>query len=115
MSTIITAIDRHSPAERAGVQVGEQLLSINGHPIVDVLDYRFYGYDPLSHLELKTAAGNVRHVTCRKAEGQDLGLNFDTYLMDEMRSCANHCCSALWTRCRRVCAPRCTSRMTTHG
>ena len=41
MSTIITAIDRHSPAERAGVQVGEQLLSINGHPIVDVLDYRF--------------------------------------------------------------------------
>ena len=47
MSTIITAIDRHSPAERAGVQVGEQLLSINGHPIVDVLDYRFYGYDPL--------------------------------------------------------------------
>ena len=91
MSTIITAIDRHSPAERAGVQVGEQLLSINGHPIVDVLDYRFYGYDPLSHLELKTAAGNVRHVTCRKAEGQDLGLNFDTYLMDEMRSCANHC------------------------
>ena len=63
MSTIITAIDRHSPAERAGVQVGEQLLSINGHPIVDVLDYRFYGYDPLSHLELKTAAGNVRHVS----------------------------------------------------
>ena len=65
MSTIITAIDRHSPAERAGVQVGEQLLSINGHPIVDVLDYRFYGYDPLSRLELKTAAGNVRHVTVR--------------------------------------------------
>ena len=27
MSTIITAIDRHSPAERAGVQVGEQLLA----------------------------------------------------------------------------------------
>ena len=57
MSTIITAIDRHSPAERAGIQVGEQLLTINGHTIVDVLDYRFYGYDPLSHVELKTAAG----------------------------------------------------------
>ena len=27
----------------------------------------------------------------RQAEGEDLGLNFDTYLMDEMRSCANHC------------------------
>ena len=65
MSTIITAIDRHSPAEHAGIQVGEQLLTINGHPIVDVLDYRFYGYDPLSHIELKTAAGDVRRVTIR--------------------------------------------------
>ncbi len=91
MSTIIASIDRHSPAERAGIQVGEQLLTINGHPIVDVLDYRFFGYDPVSHIELKTAAGDVRTVTLRKAEGQDLGLNFDTYLMDEMRSCANHC------------------------
>ncbi len=91
MSTIIASIDRHSPAERAGIQAGEQLLTINGHPIVDVLDYRFYGYDPVSHIELKTAAGDVRTVTLRKAEGQDLGLNFDTYLMDEMRSCANHC------------------------
>ena len=60
MSTIITAIDRHSPAERAGIQVGEQLLTINGHTIVDVLDYRFYGYDPLSHVELKTAAGSEK-------------------------------------------------------
>ncbi len=91
MSTIIASIDRHSPAERAGIRVGEQLLTINGHPIVDVLDYRFFGYDPVSHIELKTAAGDVRTVTLRKAEGQDLGLNFDTYLMDEMRSCANHC------------------------
>ena len=33
MSTIITAIDRHSPAEKAGIQVGEQLLTINGHTL----------------------------------------------------------------------------------
>ena len=91
MSTIITSVDRHSPAEHAGIHVGEQLLTINGHPIVDVLDYRFYGYDPVSHIQLKTPDGQERSLTLRKAEGQDLGLNFDTYLMDEMRSCANHC------------------------
>ena len=73
MSTIITAIDRHSPAERAGIQVGEQLLTINGHTIVDVLDYRFYGYDALSHVEVKTAAGQVRSeiVSRLKAAGLD--------------------------------------------
>ncbi len=27
----------------------------------------------------------------RKEEGEDLGLNFDTYLMDKARSCANNC------------------------
>ena len=46
MSTVITSIDPHSPAEKAGIAVGEQLLEINGHHIVDVLDYKFYTYGP---------------------------------------------------------------------
>ncbi len=91
MSTIITSIDPGSPAMRAGLRPGQQLLSINGHTVVDVLDYRFYGYDPISHLALKNKDGSTQKLTIYKDEGQDLGLNFDTYLMDEMRSCANHC------------------------
>ena len=90
MSTVITSIDPHSPAEKAGITAGEQLLEINSHKIVDVLDYRFYGYDPETVLRL-ARDGHVRTVTIRKAEGQDLGLNFPTYLMDEMHRCANHC------------------------
>lgn len=90
MSTVITSIDPHSPAEKAGITVGEQLLEINGHHIVDVLDYRFYGYDPLAVLRLMKD-GRERTVTIRKEEGRDLGLNFPTYLMDEMHQCANHC------------------------
>ena len=43
MSTVITSIDRRSPAERAGVRAGEKLISIGGHPVEDVLDYRFFG------------------------------------------------------------------------
>ena len=39
MSTVITSIDRHSPAARAGIKTGETLLEINGHIIEDVLDY----------------------------------------------------------------------------
>lgn len=91
MSTIITSVDRHSPAERAGITPGEQLLTINGHQIIDVLDYRFYGYDTDCCLELREPAGTVRTVSLRKPESRDLGLNFDTVLMDDMRSCANHC------------------------
>ena len=43
--TVIQSVDPRSPAHRAGLRVGETLTHINGHQIVDVLDYRFYGYD----------------------------------------------------------------------
>ncbi len=91
MSTVITSIDRRSPADRAGIKVGEKLLTINGHQIVDVLDYRFYGYDAKSVVTLQRPDGSVRELTIAKEDGEDLGLNFDTYLMDEMRPCSNHC------------------------
>lgn len=91
MSTRIISIDPGSPAEKAGLQIGQTLKTINGHTVVDVLDYRFYGYDPVSHLTLTNQDGTACSITLRKQEGEDLGLNFDTYLMDEMRCCANHC------------------------
>ena len=39
--TVIRSVDPRSPAHRAGVRPGETLLRINGHPIVDVLDYKY--------------------------------------------------------------------------
>ena len=91
MSTVITSIDPHSPAARSGVRVGEKLLSLSSHPIADVLDYRFFGYDADPVLELESPGGGRRLLTVRKPEAQDLGLNFETYLMDEPRPCSNHC------------------------
>ena len=91
MSTVITAIDGGSPAEKAGIRVGEKLLKLNGHEIADVLDYRFFCYDPAVKVELAAPDGSTRTLKLRKGEGEDLGLNFDTYLMDEPRPCSNHC------------------------
>ena len=91
MSTLITSIDRRSPAERAGVWPGERLLSINSRAVEDVLDYRFFGYDANPLLELEAPDGSRRSLRVKKPEGTDLGLNFETYLMDKPRPCANHC------------------------
>ncbi|MGN1013904.1 MAG: DUF512 domain-containing protein [Butyricicoccus sp.] len=91
MASNIVSIDRHSPAERAGICAGEALVAIDGHPICDVLDYKFYGYDPEIVLTIADAQGVQRTVTVRKREGQDLGLNFEHYLMDKMKRCSNHC------------------------
>ena len=89
--TAVKSVDPRSPARRAGVRVGEVLTHINGRPIVDVLDYKFYSYDPRLELTLKGPEGTVRTLRVRKGEGEDLGLEFETYLMDRARSCANHC------------------------
>ena len=89
--TKIASVDPHSPARKAGVRPGETLTHINGHPIVDVLDYKFYAYDPKLELTLTEPEGGSRTLRIRKEEGKDLGLNFETYLMDRARSCANKC------------------------
>lgn len=89
--TVIESVDPRSPAHRAGVRAGEKLLRVNGHLIVDVLDYKFHTYDPALTLTLQSPDGTERTVKVRKGEGEDLGLNFPTYLMDKARSCANHC------------------------
>ena len=115
MSTVITSVDAGSPAERAGIRAGEQLLMINHHEIVDVLDYRFFCYDPSVSLRLREADGTTRHLTIEKEEGEDLGLNFDTYLMDEPRPSRTTACSALSIRCRRICATRSISRTMTRA
>ena len=91
MGNTIKFIDRRSPAERAGVRAGEKLISIGGHPVEDVLDYRFFGYDRDPELELEAPDGSRRTLRVKKPEAEDLGLNFDTYLMDEPRPCSNHC------------------------
>ena len=45
MGVKISGVERHSPAAKAGLQVGETLLQIDSNEIEDVLDYRFYIWD----------------------------------------------------------------------
>ena len=89
--TAVKSVDPHGPAHRAGIRAGETLTHINGHAIVDVLDYKFYSYDPRLELTLQGPDGSSRTLHVRKGEGEDLGLEFETYLMDRARSCANRC------------------------
>ncbi len=90
MKNVIKSIDPGSPLEKRAA-IGDSLISINGKPIVDVLDYKFYAYDARLHVVLRRPDGSEYALELRKAEGGDLGLDFETYLMDRPRSCANNC------------------------
>lgn len=91
MASKIVSVDPGSPAARAGVAPGEALLSIDGQAIRDVLDYKFFSYDGRLTLEVSGADGVTRSVAIHKGEGEPLGLNFESYLMDKMKRCSNHC------------------------
>ena len=58
---------------------------------MDVLDYRFYQNEKKLVLSFINAKGKLKEKTVRKAETGELGLEFDTYLMDKQRSCLNKC------------------------
>ena len=87
MSVKIQSVDPRSPAAKAGIRAGETLVSINGNPINDTLDYGFYTFDRVLDFELDT-----RSVTVKKKDDYDeIGLNFETYLMDKKQTCRNKC------------------------
>ena len=90
MENIIKSIDRGSPLHRKA-QVGDAVISINGNKIIDVLDYKFFAYDSRLKVLLRRPDGSEYEVTVHKSEGGDLGLEFESYLMDKPRSCANNC------------------------
>ncbi|MEF9984480.1 MAG: DUF512 domain-containing protein [Oscillospiraceae bacterium] len=86
MSVKILSVDKNSPADKAGIKNGDIIISINSHKIRDVLDYKFYMTDNV--LEIALESGNL---TIKKGEYEDLGLEFETYLMDKQHSCKNKC------------------------
>lgn len=91
MAVTIFGVTANSHADRAKILSGETLLSINGNIIEDVLDYRFYQVNRDIMLEIKDKYGDIRKVRIVKSEYEEIGLEFETYLMDEQKSCRNKC------------------------
>lgn len=91
MAVKIFDVTTGSHADKAGIKKGETLLSINSNEIVDVLDYRFYQVNRKLTLEVEDEDRNVRTIEMTKGEYEEIGLEFETYLMDKQHSCRNKC------------------------
>lgn len=86
----ITAVAKRSRAERVGIIPHDILVSINGNEIRDVLDYRFYLAERLVTLSV-IRDGRAMRFDIKKSEYDDIGLDFETPLMDKKHSCKNKC------------------------
>ncbi len=86
----VLAVLPRSIAAKAGIRGGDVLISINQNEIRDVLDYRFYLTD--TNVSLTLSRGGAEYtVHINKGEYDDIGLEFETPLMDKKHSCTNRC------------------------
>lgn len=91
MSAEIIDVLRKSPSGKKRIKKGWILEKINSHDINDILDYNFYASEEIVKLQLKKPNGKTVLKKIRKQENEDLGLVFNTYLMDKQKTCKNKC------------------------
>ena len=79
-----------SPADRAGLQPGDLVRTINGHTIRDLVDYRFYVADEdlLIGFDRQQETHEVR---IAKSADENLGVLFGEEPAPFIRQCANKC------------------------
>src|SRR5436305_12392213 len=86
----VVAVAPGSPAERAGLEPGDEVAAINGHQPRDVIQWQLLADEADIDLELRRGALTF-DVTVAKGEGEPLGLEVHSALFDQVRTCDNHC------------------------
>ncbi|MBR5512441.1 MAG: DUF512 domain-containing protein [Ruminococcus sp.] len=86
----IKSVISGSPASACGIAEGDILVSVNGEIINDVLDYMYYSADVNVEIVVLRNGEEMKFIA-HKDEYDDLGLEFDTFLMDIKRRCSNKC------------------------
>ena len=80
-----------SIADAVGLEPGDTLLSINGQPVEDLLDYKFYSQDDNITLVIEKKNGETWSVDIEKDFDDELGLLFEGVVFDRIRLCRNRC------------------------
>ena len=91
MNAIVKSVTAGSPASKTKIAPGDILRRINTVVINDVLDYEYYSYDSNLVLEFTSQGSKIKLIQINKPEGDDLGIEFENFLMDKQRHCVNKC------------------------
>ncbi len=91
MAARIKEIGPGSIAEEMDIRPGDKLLSINSHPITDILDYQFYSQDDYLVVEIEKENREIWSLEIEKDYDEELGFHFMEPVFDRMKSCQNRC------------------------
>ena len=90
-NNIISKVYKNSIAEELGIEVGDLLISINGEPIHDIIEYRFLLSDEYLEVEIQKQNREVYIYEIEKDYDDDLGIEFTNPIIDKAKSCRNKC------------------------
>ena len=105
MKNLIKKVDVGSIAEEVGIEVNDVLISINGTPIDDIIDYKFLAVDEEVVLEVEKPDGEIWEYEIEKEYGENLGLEFQGGIMDKAKRCSNNCMFCFIDWYQRNCIP----------
>ncbi|MDQ1374033.1 MAG: hypothetical protein QOJ09_1371 [Actinomycetota bacterium] len=86
----VVAVTEASPAARAGLLPGDEIVAMNGQAPRDVIQYQLLADEAELELELRRG-GLDMSVLVDKRAGQPLGVEVQSALFDQVRTCDNHC------------------------
>lgn len=88
----ITAITDSSPAASAGLEVGDEILALNGHPPRDVIEYAQLSDEPELEVQVRRRGTDEPvPVRIQKHAGEPVGIEVASAVFDRVRTCDNHC------------------------
>jgi len=91
MPAIISGVEKGSIAEELEINKGDEILSIDGNVLRDLIDYKFYVNSELLTIELKKTNGEVEEIEIEKDYDDDLGIIFESAVFDKIHPCMNKC------------------------
>lgn len=91
MPAIVDSVLQNSIAEELEIQKGDELLSVDGNKMQDMIDYNFYMKSELITIEIKKANGELEEIEIEKDYDEDLGIVFESAVFDKIKPCLNHC------------------------
>lgn len=91
MPAIVNSVISGSIAEELDIQKGDELLSIDGNNLQDMIDYNFYMKSELITVEIKKSDGEIEEIELEKDYDEDLGIVFESAVFDRIKPCLNHC------------------------
>ena len=91
MPAIVSSVETGSIAEELEIEAGDELLSIDGQKMLDMIDYGFYCKSELLTLEIKKANGEIEEIELEKDYDEDLGIVFESAVFDRIKPCLNRC------------------------